>query len=149
MPEISKTSQIKYKMDKSDYEKMRNLFGTINWETELRKSVEQTWTYFHDVYTQVTNECIPKCQVRPPRWRRLLWMSTAAVKLKKKKYWAWKRYKSTGSYEDYEKYVRKRNAAQNLSNKLRRNFENSERGKNQTKVLLDICQESNKIQRRT
>ena len=84
MPEISKTSQIKYKMDKSDYEKMRNLFGTINWETELRKSVEQTWTYFHDVYTQVTNECIPKCQVRPPRWRRLLWMSTAAVKLKKK-----------------------------------------------------------------
>ncbi|KAK2145378.1 hypothetical protein LSH36_683g03061 [Paralvinella palmiformis] len=39
------------------------------------------------------------------------------------KYWAWKKYKSTGSYEDYEKYVRKRNASQNLSNKLRRKFE--------------------------
>ena len=50
-------------------------------------------------------------------------MTSAAVKLKKKNYWAWERYKSTGSYGDYEKYVRKRNATQNLSNKLRRNFE--------------------------
>jgi len=52
-----------------------------------------------------------------------LWMTTAAAKLKKKKYRAWKRYKSTGSYENYEKYVRKGNAAQNLSNKLRTKFE--------------------------
>jgi len=35
VPEISKSSQIKYKMDKGDYEKMRSLFGAINWETEL------------------------------------------------------------------------------------------------------------------
>jgi len=83
VPEISKTSQIKYKMDKGDYEKMRNLFGAINWETELDgKSMEQARIYFHDVYTQVTNECIPKCQVRPTRWRRPLWMTSAAVKLK-------------------------------------------------------------------
>ncbi|KAK2140165.1 hypothetical protein LSH36_1457g00019 [Paralvinella palmiformis] len=71
VPEISKTLQIKYKMDKGDYEKMRNLFGAINWETELDgKSVEQARTYFYYVYTQVTNECIPKCQIGQARWRR-------------------------------------------------------------------------------
>ena len=70
VPEIRKTSQMKYKIDKGDYEKMRNLFGTINWETELDgKSVEQTWSYFYDIYTHVTNECIPKGQVRPARWK--------------------------------------------------------------------------------
>ena len=75
-------------MDKGDYEKMKNLFAAINWETELDgKSVEQAWTYFCDVYTQFTNECIPKCQVRPARWRRPLWMTSDAVKPKKRKYW--------------------------------------------------------------
>ena len=71
----------------------------------------------------MTDECIPKYPVKPAHWRRPLWMTSAAVKLKKRKYWAWRRYADMGSYHNYENYTRKRNAAQNLSNKLRRNVE--------------------------
>ena len=35
MPDISHTSQMKFKMDKGDYEKMKNWFDIIDWETEL------------------------------------------------------------------------------------------------------------------
>ena len=50
-------------------------------------------------------------------------MTSAAVKLKKLTYWALRRYADMGSYHDYENYTSKRNAAQNLSNKLRKKFE--------------------------
>ena len=85
MPEISHTSQMKFKMDKGDYEKMKNLFDIIDWETELEgKSIEESWNYFANVYHKVTDECIPKYPVKPARWRRPLWMTSAAVKLKKR-----------------------------------------------------------------
>ena len=91
MPEISHTSQMKFKMDKGDYEKMKNLFDIIDWETELEgKPIEESWNYFANVYHKVTDECIPKYPVKPARWRRPLWMTSAAVKVKKRKYWAWR-----------------------------------------------------------
>jgi len=50
-------------------------------------------------------------------------MNGKAIKACKKKYWVWKRYRNTGRDEDYERYCRKRNLAQHLNNKLRRDFE--------------------------
>jgi len=44
--------------------------------------------------------------VKPAQWRKPLWMTGEGMRLTKRKYWVWQRYKQTGSYE---RYCRKRN----------------------------------------
>ncbi len=47
-----------------------------------------------------------------------LWLTGKAAKSSKNKCWAWQRFRSTGSYEDYVKFTRKRYKTQMQSYKL-------------------------------
>ena len=70
MPEISHTSQMKFKMDKGAYERMKNLFDIIDWETELEgKSIEESWHYFANI-CQKSNKIQRRTQpINNGQWR--------------------------------------------------------------------------------
>ena len=90
----------------------------VNWEIDMH--TEETRQFFTEQYDQAVNQCAPKYKSKLAKWRRPLWMNGKAIKTSKKKYWAWKRYVNTGRIEDYDRYCRKRNEAQQLNDKLRR-----------------------------
>jgi hypothetical protein len=111
-------------MDKGDYTILEDIIQSINWEENTKDmNIEETWDHFKHQYDKAVDICIPKYTAKTTKWRRPLWMNGKAIKACKKKYWAWKRYRNTGRDEDYERYCRKRNLAQHLNNKLRRDFE--------------------------
>ena len=111
-------------MDKGDYTRLEDIIQSISWEENTKDmNIEETWDYFKDQYDKAVDICIPKYTAKTTKWRRPLQMNGKAIKACKKKYWVWKRYRNTGRDEDYERYCRKRNLAQHLNNKLRRDFE--------------------------
>jgi len=123
-PEKNDTTQLRYRMDRGDYEKMANMFQSCEWERNTKDlDIEETWNYFQAEYDHAVKTCIPISKVKPARWRRPLWMTGEAMKLTKRKYWAWQRYRRTGRHEDYNRYCMRRNKAQAVSDRLRRNFE--------------------------
>ena len=105
-------------------EMMREIFRETNWTELTALDVDTAWTNFQKIYDQAVETCIPTSLTNPNSgWRKPLWMTSKALKLTKRKYWAWQRNKNKGSYEDYQRYTHKRNKAQWESVKLRRNFE--------------------------
>ena len=124
-PDIQNNPQKRYRMEKGNYEMMREIFRETNWTELTALDVDTAWTNFQKIYDQAVETSIPTSLTNPNSgWRKPLWMTSKALKLTKRKYWAWQRYKNTGSYEDYQSYTHKRNKAQWERVKLRRNFEN-------------------------
>jgi len=123
-PDINSTSQQRYRMDKGKYDSLTQMMIEVNWRDNTKDmDIDETWNHYRRQYDQAVESCIPKYTARTAKWRRPMWMNGKAIKTSKMKYWAWKRYKSTGRYEDFERYCRKRNKATELNNKLRRDFE--------------------------
>jgi endonuclease/exonuclease/phosphatase family metal-dependent hydrolase len=123
-PDLTGKTKERFKMEKGDYDKMRNSMREENWEALMAgKELNEMWNLFTSKYARAVNECIPKYKMTPRKWNRPLWMNRNALRKVRKKYWAWKRYTLTGSSNEYEKYIKARSAAKKECWTLRREFE--------------------------
>lgn len=116
------TSKTRHNMHKGDYSKLGRLLTESNWDMDGME-LEEAWELFETNYNEAVRESIPTTPARPAKWRKPLWMNKQTTKAIKRKYWAWQRYKLTGSRQDYERYTQRRNSVQATSNKARREIE--------------------------
>lgn len=123
-PDCTNKRYTKYKIKRGDFQKMDKIMAEQNWDRLAHDlTLEQLWDTWQDTYDRATEECIPKAKMTPQKWKRPLWMNKNALQRVRKKYWAWKRYSTTGQYKDYERYIKERNTSQKECTKLRKNFE--------------------------
>ena len=112
--------------DKGDYEKMQNMFNSIDWNTELAgKSVEEALQTFEIFYNQAVHECIPTKQVGSESRFKPLWMSNNALRKVKRKHSSWVRYLNTKQGQDFLEYKNRRNEANHAIKAARKEFEKS------------------------
>jgi len=98
------------------------VFSNAAWQLE-ELDIESAWESFERKYNSATKLCIPTTNSVPSRWKKPLWMDKETSRAVKRKHWAWKRYRLTGSRQDYDNYAKRRKAVQSTSTRARRNLE--------------------------
>ena len=116
----------RYLYVKGDYDGLRSYLGKTSWKDMDDLDANTAWEFFADRLHEGMNKHIPKSKPTKTsdkrRWKPL-WMCGKVLKKVKKKYHAWKRYTATKQYEDYQIYVKLRNAATYGVRSAKREFE--------------------------
>jgi Reverse transcriptase (RNA-dependent DNA polymerase)/Endonuclease-reverse transcriptase len=116
----------KYVYDKGDYEGMRSVLGSVDWNEALSgKSVGEQWDTVCGRIRSGVNRFIPckKSNVSGIGHRRPLWMNDRVLIKVKKKRAAYERYMQTGEGGDYLEFARARNAAKAETRRAVREYE--------------------------
>ena len=72
--------QLKYNMRHADFNKLRHLLDTIDWNSELEcLNVNQQWDHFPNTLTNCLNASIPLC--KPHVWKNI-YMTREAIHMK-------------------------------------------------------------------
>ena len=75
------------------------------------KNIEDSWQVFKDKLTSATNSHIPHRIIQSHKKPNVSWINRNAKTKLNRKQKAWKKYKSSRSLDNYNKYVRARNQA--------------------------------------
>ena len=103
---------------KGDFAKISAELNKIEWGVLFEgKSVNSCWRIYLKKLEELINLYVPW---GTPRDFNQPWMNRSLLKLWKKKYYAWKRYTDTKSYQRYEEYKKEAKKFKNVSRKVRR-----------------------------
>ena len=106
---------------KTDYEAFKLALRSHNWTEELNSSFEADYDYFLQILLSQIEMSSPKKV--SPKSKRNLYMTNEALRLKSSKQKLWRRYLTTKTIFDHDKYKRCKNQLRHLTRKLRRDFE--------------------------
>ena len=117
----------KYQTPKLDYN--RADFAGIKRELnrskllgEIQNSrIEEAWELFQSTINTLVENHVPK--KKPPKKKRNMYMTNAALQLRKKKERLWKRYLQTKRDTDYHNFAVVRNELRNTTRYLKKTFE--------------------------
>ena len=106
---------------KTDYEAVKEEISRHNWDDELTSTFEAD--YDHCISVQLI--CMEKHSPKkiPPKKRKNIFMTNEALRLKNTKHKLWKKFISSRSNYDRNKYNSCKNSLRKLTRKLRRDFE--------------------------
>ena len=103
---------------KGDFKKVNDELRRIDWESLfVGKSADGCWRIFRAKVEELINLYVP---LEAPRDFNQPWMNRSLLRLWKKKYYAWKRYTDSKSYQKYEEYKKEAKKFKNLSRKVKR-----------------------------
>ena len=103
---------------KGDFKKVNDELNKIDWGTLFEgKSADGCWRIFKAKVEELINIYVP---LEAPRDFNQPWMNRSLLRTWKKKYYAWKRYTDTRSYQKYEEYKKEAKKFKNLARKVKR-----------------------------
>ena len=106
---------------KADYETIIKRLERVNWTLELKSDFNQMYRKFLSILLKAIEDCIPQ---KPRRSKKKnIYMTRDTLKLKDLKAKLWKRYKSTNTYYDRERYRKVKNELRATTRHLRKEFE--------------------------
>ena len=110
--------------NRADFPGIMTILDRLNWRDMLEDvDVHEAWQSFNNKLQCVLKEHVP--ERRTPRLRRNMYMTTPALRMRRRKEKQWKRYLLTGQAHHYVLYSRTRNALRRMTRKLKREFENN------------------------
>ena len=113
----------KANVNRGDYDKARTMMEEIDWSGDMADlDLSLAFNVFADKFENILKECIPKS--KPRHKQKNIYMTKEALRCKKKKYHAWKRYTDTREYIDYARFTQQRNQLRKLTRNLQLVFEN-------------------------
>ena len=123
-PLTIKNEKISYCYDRGDYNQMRQMLN-IDWNETLNGlNVQESMDKVEFLYKDAVDKCVPKRQqVTNQNLNKPIWMNKNSIRRCRRKHSAWIRYLNTKDGEDYQEYVRERNAANKEVRKSRREYE--------------------------
>ena len=81
----------------------------FRYQNFVNKSVEDIWMLFHDILLEAVNKFVPLVKTGGHRYPK--WYNKQVKSVRKAKAKMWKRFQSTGTYNDYVEYKLIRNKA--------------------------------------
>lgn len=127
---------------KANWEEMKRTLNSIDWDNALTPlDSDRQWCFFSDKLNDLVTKHVPikkQSSVKKPRW-----MNRECLKAVKRKRKKWKKYRETGSDEDYLAYKRCLNETTSLVRESKRNFESklAENVKKDTKSFYAYARE--------
>ena len=120
--ELTKT-QTRVLYNKGDYDKLRTAIEGYRWDQDfLSLNCNSMWNLFTTRLNSHVNECIPTKKFGGGN-NRPIWMTSDALNKVKNKAKAYRRYLTSLSNDDYNKYSRARNQARWECRKAKKQFE--------------------------
>ena len=110
----------RFNLNKGKYKEMRENMSKTNWTPLNNLEVDEQWNYIENVVIENMNKYIPKTEAKGKQERKPCWMKNKVLRKIKKKYQAYKRYLITKEGQEYEKYIRKRNACTRAISKAKK-----------------------------
>jgi ribonucleases P/MRP protein subunit RPP40 len=107
---IDSCANFGYNYNRGEYRKMNEWLCQIKWDQVFdQMEVESMWVSFRDTLKVAIDKYVPVCQQRKYKYPK--WMTKRAVEARKCKIRMWKRYQSSGDYNDKVEYKRALNLA--------------------------------------
>ena len=123
----SNTSKDRHIYDKGDYDRMREMMRSIDWEMELSdKTVDERWITTMGTINDATRKCIPKRRSHGKGIRtkmKPVWMDEKVTAAVKKKTEAYTKYIQSREGTDYINYRRSANMVKAEVRQAVRTFE--------------------------
>jgi hypothetical protein len=95
----------------------------IDWSGDMADlDLALSFKLFAEKFESILKDCIPKC--KPKHKQKNIYMTKEALRCRKKKYQAWKRYTDTQQYIDYVRFTQQRNQLRQMTRNLQLVFEN-------------------------
>ena len=93
----------------------------IDWKKEFEnKTVQECWSFFKSKLEELVAENVPMTK---PRDYNEPWMNWQLMRLWKRKYFAWKRFTESKSYQRYREYKKETNEMKKQTRKAKREYE--------------------------
>ena len=109
-------------LNRGDYDHIRQRMRNTHWEENMEsETMSDAWDYFKCTFNTYLDEGIPT--QKPGSKPKKLYLNRKALRIRKKKYHHFKRWKMSDQYADYVRYTRERDALRSLTRKLCRDFE--------------------------
>ena len=118
-------SKVEYKprrmYHKGNYDRIIEELGRINWEVEFEnKTVHESWYMFKIKLKALIEEYIPMTKHKDYNEP---WMNGKLMRHWKRKYFAWKRFTESQSYQRYREYKRETSVFKKQTRKAKRAYE--------------------------
>ena len=122
-PELRKEKNTKKpNLNKGDYDELRRRIKEVDWKTAIEdKDLQSAWNFFKNTFNEMLDVCIPMTTIS--RKPKQLYLNKKALRIRRKKYYHFKKWKESDQYLDYLRYARERDALRNLTRKLCKDFE--------------------------
>ena len=111
----------KHNVFKTNYEDVKKLLSEQDWSTMLNGDFQSDYNKFMDILLNALDQNSPL--TTPPKKKKNLYMTSEAIRLKNTKARLWKKYVSTRSNFDREKYIKCKNKLRQTTRILRGDFE--------------------------
>jgi hypothetical protein len=96
----------KANVNRGDYDKARTMMEEIDWRGDMAHlDLSLAFNVFAENFENILKECIHVSKSKPRHKQKNIYMSKEALRCKKKKYHAWKRYTDTREYIDYIRFT--------------------------------------------
>ena len=120
--ETRKQQRPKLDYKRADFTSMRTGLKNAQLVGEIDDlDIEKAWELFQSKMNILIEAHVP--EKKPPRKKRNMYMTNAALKLRKKKERLWRRYLQTGHDADYHSFARTRNELRSKTRNLKKTFE--------------------------
>ena len=103
----------------ADYDSIRQELSNIDWDQSLSGTASECWQFFRDHLEKAVQEHVPTRKVSVSKKKKAPWLTYKAVKLVKKKYKTYSKYKD----KRHPAYVAASAKADQEIKKAKRNFE--------------------------
>ena len=110
-------------------------------------STDEAWLFFKDTLHKGFELYTPKTKSKPNK--KPYWLNTKCMKTIKKKYVMYKRYKSSKSHYDYQKYIESRNIAKREIKNSLKEYERKISKESKTNIKSFWKYVNNKLKRST
>lgn len=126
--ETSVTKKTRFKYDKGDYEKLKEMLD-LNWEKEFEKcNVHEQWNKFREILEKAMEEAIPKKVINQNGKRKKddnhpVPLNRKALSKIKRKERLWTRYLNTRDGQVYSEYCKIRNQVRAITRKITKEYE--------------------------
>ena len=121
-----KQSNEVFNLNKGNYDKFRNILKGYDWSILDKMGVEETWNYIKGALQAGMEQCIPKVSTSIKKKRNTpVWLNKKVLNKIKKKHKLFKRYLTTKSGLDYQKYILERNRCNKLIKNARKDYEHN------------------------
>ena len=106
---------------------MKELSEETNWNEILRldrnTNIDEVAERFYTHINGMISECIPLRKNNKNSQYKEPWLNKLTLRAVRRKYFAWKRYQDSKSYNLYQKYLKERNKTTKNIRKAKREYE--------------------------
>ena len=97
----------RYNFFKTNFTAFKEFASNQEWSNLDNMDLNDSWLYFTNFLHEGIDKFVPKS--KPPKRRQPIWMNPKALKCIKKKYILYKRYLTSHTHYDYQRYLEIRN----------------------------------------